>query len=267
MAIFDRLFRWRSRVKTGGPEITGGGVETLSSHTTDENAHPIYLKKGQAVPTGQEYYVMGLHTSDPKSHSKNVLLRAEALKTEAQYHAAKAADYVDNASNYDADIPVRHIVTAYVLNLLLNKYVAKDDMPKDVGDGTNLIYVDPTGVFRVSNSNIGGSECPVYLKNGKITALTHNVVFTETAQTINGKKTFSSMPDVTSGVYPVTDNDLVNLGWLKSHIVPVGFCTTSTTVIDGAEVTASVVAAKYGYGTWQRIAELGNYGYLWLRTA
>ena len=63
-----RGFRWRTRVKIGTPEFGGTELESLPSHVADDNAHPQYLKKGQAVPTGQEYTIMAKHNSYLLAH-------------------------------------------------------------------------------------------------------------------------------------------------------------------------------------------------------
>lgn len=264
--ILSSLFRWRTRVKIGTPEAVGSEIESISSHIADDNAHPQYLKKGQAVPTGQEYTTVAKHGSYLLAHMRNLTRRDELLRTKLEYQAVmNDAPYVDNANNYSKTNPARHVVTAHVLKEILDDYQKLDSIIRSCGDGTNLIYIDANGTGRVSNRNIGSTTRPVYLKNGTVTPLTSDTVMTEGNQTINGRKEFSVVPRLTSSAaYPSNDLDFVNVGYLKQAIqIPVGFTVTTSTSIS----TASAVATKLGYGTWELAAEVGTFGYMWLRTA
>ena len=120
MAIWQKLFRWRSRVKVGAPDVAGD-IETLTAHVADPNAHADYLKKGQAVPTGQEQAMIAAHRADPQAHAKTSVRRAELLKTLEQYKAAKDSELADTVNNYTKTNPppTRHVVTAYVLAQVL----------------------------------------------------------------------------------------------------------------------------------------------------
>ena len=123
MAIWQKLFRWRSRVKVGAPDVAGD-IETLTAHVADPNAHPDYLKKGQAVPTGQEQTMLAVHRADPQAHAKTSVRRAELLKTLEQYKAAKDSELADTVNNYTKTDPppTRHVVTAYVLSHTFYRY-------------------------------------------------------------------------------------------------------------------------------------------------
>jgi len=186
------LFRWRSRVKTGNPEVAGNSVETLASHVSDTNAHPDYLKKGEAVPTGQEAFAIAQHASSKVAHASTNFRRDEGLKTVSQFRAARAADYNDVPNNYYSNQPTRHIVTAYVLGLILDGYVDLDMFKNvvkrhydingrlgPVGDGSQLIYIennaDGFGYAVLSTKTIGSPTKPVYLKNGTVTVSSETV--------------------------------------------------------------------------------------------
>ena len=261
-----RGFRWRTRVKIGTPEFGGTELESLPSHVADDNAHPQYLKKGQAVPTGQEYTIMAKHNSYLLAHMRHLARRDELIRTKLEYQAVMNDEpYVDNANNYSKTSPARHIVTAHALKEILDDYQKLDSIIRSCGDGTNLIYIDANGTGRVSDKNIGSTSRPVYLKNGMVTQLPYDAVLTATNQTIDGRKTFSTVPRLSSNAaYPVDDVDLVNVGYLKQALrIPIGFhVITDRTITD-----ASTVNTKLGYGTWSLAAEVGNVGYMWVRTA
>ena len=232
------LFRWRSRVKTGNPEVAGNSVETLASHVADTNAHPDYLKKGAAVPTGQEAFAIAQHASNKVAHAPTNFRRDEGLKTVAQFRAARAADYNDVPNNYYANQPTRHIVTAYVLGLILDGYVDLDMFKNvvkrhydtnnrlgPVGDGSQLIYIednaDGFGYAVLSTKTIGSLTKPVFVKNGTVTpwsesigttlkpvyvnggvvtAVPYECVFAggNIAQTITGLKTYTVIPKISN---------------------------------------------------------------------
>ena len=260
------MFRWRTRVTTGVPEVGGMEVETLSSHILDENAHPQYLKKGQAVPTGQEYTIVGRHNSYLLAHMTHLARRDELIRTKEEYDSAKNdAPYVDDANNYSKTAPKRHIMTARALGDVLNEYQRLDSIIRDCGDGTNLIYIDHAGAGHVSTANIGTLSRPVYLKNGRVTALNCDAVLTENNQTINGRKTFSIVPNVTiDAADPSADTDLVTVAYLKkASRIPIGFHVITTRSFD----TSAKVATALGYGTWSLAAEVGLVAYMWVRTA
>ena len=260
------MFRWRARVMTGIPEFGGAEAETLTSHLLDENAHPQYLKKGQAVPTGQEYTIVGRHNSYLLAHMNHLARRDELIRTKEEYDSAKNdAPYVDNANHYSKLAPKRHIMTARALGDVLTEYQRLDSIIKDCGDGTNLIYIDANGAGHVSDKNIGSTTRPVYLKNGRVTTLDHDAVLTEGNQTINGRKTFSIVPNVTiDAADPSADTDLVTVAYLKKALqLPVGFHVITTRDFD----TPTKVATAMSYGTWKLVSEIGYIGYMWLRTA
>jgi len=170
-----KIFRWRSRVKTAAASVAGGSVETLASHVADINAHPDYLKKGSAVPTGQEAAAIARHEISKIGHAKNYLRRGEALRTVDQFNDAKDTDFVENANNYMTGTPQPHIVTAYVLNQLLasaSDVMVKHNPGEAVGDGSQIIYVGSDGYVRLSTKNIGSNKIFVYLENGVIKACT-----------------------------------------------------------------------------------------------
>lgn len=190
--VITNVFRVRHRVRAGTPEAAGSSVETIASHVSDTNAHPDYLKKGGAVPSGQESAVLAMHASNQVAHAPVSIRRAETLKTKNQYDQAKSTDYVDMANNYFAGQPIRHVVTAYVLNQILKDYVdsamfknvVKRRMDIDgtmgpVGDGSQLIFIeddaDGFGYAALSTKTIGSSIKPVFLNNGTITASSGNV--------------------------------------------------------------------------------------------
>lgn len=270
-----KLFRWRSRVKTGSPETVGGGVETLTSHVTDPNAHPQYLKKGSAVPTGQERTILGKHLADKLAHVWYMIRRGELLRTTTEFDAAKDTDYAAMQNNFLREVPVPHVVTAYVLNQILAIYADKESLKEmvkhpyltPVGDGTQLLQVQEDGFIVVSHENVGGaaeegSETVargVYLSDGKITVLPYDSVLVGFDQLIDGTKTFNKTPKVSEAAGdPMEDGDLVNLGYLKrASQLPVNSIYSNTDMADPAETL--------GYGTWELIAELGNFGYAWKR--
>lgn len=271
-----KLFRWKSRVKSGTPEVAGGAVETLASHVSDENAHPDYLKKGAVVPTGQEATSMGKHLADKIAHAWHLIRRPELLRTKAEFVRAKEKDYAQDFDNFLKAHGVEpHIVTAYVLGLILQDYVDKDtikEMVKHkyqeaVGDGSQLLYVAGStddakdGFVHLSDKNIGTDIRPVYLKKGTITPLKHDAVLTDGDQVINGTKEFNKTPKVTINAGdPQLDLDLVNLGYLKRALqLPIHSIYSNTDMADPR--------TTLGYGTWQIIAELGNFGYAWERIA
>lgn len=264
-------FHWHSRVKTGGPENINGDVETMSSHVNDENAHPSYLKKGQTVPSGQALYVMAQHRGNPMSHAQNLVRRGEVMTgssgndIKSKYAAVKGTDYANDANNYGKASPMGHLITAYALNHILEDYATKDSLHG--GNGKNVIYLDH-GDVRVSQESVGDTNLPVYLKNGELTPIDSEPVSTgNTDQNIDGSKTFVKIPSCS--VNPTASAHLVNLGFLKDAIkIPVGFCTLTAPadLSTSAEYTADMVASSLGYGTWQKIAEIGNFAYLWLRT-
>lgn len=190
--VVTNVFRVRSRVKTGNPEAAGASIETLASHVSDTNGHPDYLKKGGSVPTGQEAYFIAKHTASKVAHAPVNLRRDETLKTKEQYDQAKSADYVDIANNYFKGNPIRHVVTAYVLNQILADYVDTrmfknvikrkfnvDGTMGPVGDGSQLIYIennaDGFGYAVLSNKTIGSGTQPVFLSGGVITKSTSTV--------------------------------------------------------------------------------------------
>ena len=264
MSVFNKLFRWRSRVKTGAPDIQGD-IETLSSHVNDENAHPSYLKKGQAVPTGQEQATLAKHRADPLSHVANLVRRPELLRTLAQYNAAKNSDLVNTINNYTktSDQVTPHVVTAYVLAQVLASWQDETKLPTNVGDGTYLVYTDDNAVLRQSTSTVGSATEPVYLKNGKITK-TDAMVNVAGNQTITGTKTFNTLPK-TNATTPTLDNELVPKSYVDSKTggLPVGFCVTTVSSIN----TASQVRDLIGYGNWALLIEVANVGYMWQRVS
>lgn len=266
MAIWQKLFRWRSRVKVGAPDVAGD-IETLTAHVADPNAHPDYLKKGQAVPTGQEQTMIATHRADPQAHAKTSVRRAELLKTLEQYKAAKDSELADTVNNYTKTNPppTRHVVTAYVLAQVLAAFKSEmSGIVNNVGNGRNLIYSNDSGVLTESHESVGTSTRPVYLFDGTLTELAYDVVLTGSDQTINGVKTFSSLPK--SSAAPTQDNQLVNKAYVDAKTntaLPVGFCV----VTDKSVSTAAQVAAKMTYGTWALMSEVANVGYMWKRTA
>jgi len=263
-------FHWHSRAKTGGPENVNGDIETLASHVTDENSHPYYLKKGQVVPSGEAQIVFAQHvngTAGTSGHSKHFVRRDELMvgpedTVLAYYNQVKGTDYSNMVSNWQADNPRKHVITAYILNIILGQYVLKSEMPRNWGDGTNLIYVDEHGNYCVSNANIGTEKRPVYLKNGRITALPSDSVLVDGSQIINGKKRFSSCPSVTSiEVSPSAPEDFVTIDYLRRFLVPVGFCVTTNLDF----TTSQDVHDALGFGVWQLKSEIGNFAYMWER--
>ena len=156
-------------------------------------------------------------------------------------------------------------MTARALGDVLNEYQRLDSIIRDCGDGTNLIYIDHAGAGHVSTANIGTLSRPVYLKNGRVTALNCDAVLTENNQTINGRKTFSIVPNVTiDAADPSADTDLVTVAYLKkASRIPIGFHVITTRSFD----TSAKVATALGYGTWSLAAEVGLVAYMWVRTA
>ena len=112
-------FRWHTRVKTGVPELGVGEIETLASHILDENAHPQYIRKGQAVPTGQEYTIVGRHNSYRLAHAPYLVRRDELVRTKTEFANACDGDYIDDANNYGRLAPIRHVITAGALKAIL----------------------------------------------------------------------------------------------------------------------------------------------------
>ena len=263
-----KLFHWRSRVKTGTPEI-GGEVETFSSHVTDTNAHPQYLKKGSAVPTGQEATTLGRHLADKLAHVWNLCRRPELLRTKTQFDVAKVHDYAAEDNNFMRNDPVPHIVTAYVLEQILSLYVDKESIKEmvkhphltEVGDGTQLLRVQEDGFIVVSTSNVGTNVKAVYLKDGKLTELPYDSVLTGFDQTIDGRKTFNVVPRLTPAAGdPQDGRDLVPLDYLENKFrFPINSIYCNTDMADPA--------TTLGYGTWSIVAELGHFGYAWKRVS
>ena len=274
-------FHWHSRVKTGGPENINGDVETIPSHVSDENSHPSYLKKGQAVPSGQALYVMEQHRASTLSHVKNLVRRDELLGSHGEgdeavkdyYNANNNTDYNKSEANYSAATPIKHVITSYALRCILQDYAPRQDL--EAGDGTNLIMLH-NGVASESDADIGTETRPVRLANGRITPLQSDAVMTgDVDQSVSGQKTFTKVvPRVSDiSIMPKADVDLVTVAYLKqARQIPVGFCMmTNTTVLNddgtdtGTEYTSAKVAEKLQYGEWEKIAELGHFAYVWLR--
>lgn len=260
MSLLNRLFRWRSRVKTGAPDLHGS-VETLSSHVSDENAHPSYLKKGQAVPTGQEANAIAQHRSDQLAHARHFARRPELITTLEEYNAAKNYDFVNDVNNYSRRTGVApHVVTAFILRQVIEASKAEGVVPSNTGDGKQLLYSDSNGVIKVSTSSVGNANNPVYLLNGTLTP-TNPVMTLAGNQTVTGRKTFSTLPQ--SNAVPTFDTDFVTKQYVdgRQSELPVGFCITT----DKTVASAADVHTKIGYGTWELFSEVGTVGYMWKR--
>ena len=293
MAIFSRIFRWRSRVKTGTPELAGNSIETLTSHVSDTSAHPDYFKKGAAVPTGQEAFAIAKHASSKIAHAPYELRRDEALKTLAQYEAAKGKDYVDDSNNFFKDAPNRHVLTAFVLGQILANYVDVDMFKNvvkrrydenhrlgPVGDGSQLIYIaddaDGFGYATVSTKNIGSVNRPVYVLGGVVKEIPYDCVVTGNVdQTINGVKTFVKIPKIENKLtMPIDDEDFVTVAYLKNllnthRLIPIGgIYVHSIDPTDGVVPAEDIGTDSYlGYGEWELHAYVGNFAVMYKRTA
>lgn len=265
MSLISRLFRWRSRITTGAPEA--GSVVTLAGHVADENAHPSYLKKGQAVPTGQEHTVMAKHRADPLAHAKHNVRRSELMRTLDDYHAARDYDLSNVTNNFTSLAPQSHVVTAYVLQLVLSEAIStkQTGVPFNLGDGTQLFVSDENGVLKLSTASAGSNKRPVYLSNGKLTPIAADAVMVSTNQTIGGTKTFSSIPTVSSdSVVPARSTDLTTKKYVDQLVyLPINFVVTTSIDIN----TPAAVKTAIGYGTWELMASVGKVGYMWKRTA
>ena len=294
--FFSRIFRWRSRVKTGTPELAGNSVETLTSHVSDTNAHPDYLKKGTAVPTGQEAFMLAKHTSSKVAHAPYETRRDELLKTLAQYEQAKDQDLVDVANNYYKGVPMRHVLTAFVLDQILAGYVDVD-MFKNVvkrhydeeghlnavGDGSQLIYIennsDGFGYAMLSTKSIGSQTKPVYVVGGVVKEVPYECVLAggNVDQNITGVKTFVKIPKISNAnTLPSADVDFVTVAYLKkyaqipvggvyTHIFKTGRVTSGSTTTEPVAYSESEIAAKLGYGTWAKLAYAGDYACMYVR--
>ena len=256
--VITNVFRVRHRVRAGTPEAAGSSIETIASHVSDTNAHPDYLKKGGAVPSGQESAVLAMHAVNRVAHAPVSIRRAETLRTKNQYDQAKSTDYVDTANNYFAGHPIRHVVTAYVLNQILKDYVdsamfknvVKRRMDTDgsmgpVGDGSQLIFIeddaDGFGYAALSTKTIGSSIKPVFLNNGTITASSGNVG--------NSKKPIF-MESGTLKASDATEGSGINPVYLTGGTITKSTSTVGSAIkpvyLDNGVITASVSTVGSG---------------------
>ncbi len=262
MDVF-KLFRWRSRVKTATPEIAGGAIETLTSHVSDINAHPEYLKKGAAVPNGNEVNVVTKHEVDPLAHSSGYARRAELLQTYEEYDAVCSSDLVDVENNYNAENPQPHIVTAKVLNEAMGKRVGI--LPTSATEDGALVYVDDVFHLYQSDKDIGNTTTPVYVTHGVIKPLTGSAG-SDTIPTYlkNGTITRSTgnVGSATKPLYMANGLLIACTGDLDAYKIPVGGCYVMT------KRKHSTPTEALGYGVWEQIHTIGSdETFVFVRTA
>lgn len=219
------------------------------------------LKDFKAAPVEDEKTMLGRHTIDPLAHAPNVTSRKELLRTLEEFEAAKSLQLADDPNNYMRNDPQPHVVTAYVLNQIISQFtpsvsieelwkavrknaeditfcIKRTDRTVGVGDGTQLLWVDATGVLQLSTQTIGDVHQPVFLRNGKLQTITGPVGSEETPVYIDETGTFQEC---------------------KMSVFPVGSCFIT------AEQTNP--NSMLGYGTWTLVAEVGHVGFIWRRDA
>lgn len=104
-------------------------------------------------------------TLNPDNTNKKITFNApNMVKTSGAQTIAGVKTFSDvpiiSGSLADTDDSTKAATTAYV----------KDNVPKSVGSGVKPVYTDSNGKIVVSNSTVGGSDTPVYLNGGTITA-------------------------------------------------------------------------------------------------
>ena len=262
MDVF-KLFRWRSRVKTATPEIAGGAIETLTSHVSDLNAHPEYLKKGAAVPNGNEVNVVTKHEVDPLAHSSGYARRAELLQTYEEYENACSSDLVEVENNYNAEEPQPHIVTAKILNEALANRAGI--LPTSATEDGGLVYVDDTFHLYPSNKDIGGEATPVYVIHGIVKPLPGSVGSDIIPTYLKEGTITRSSGNVGSATKPVyMTNGMITAcsGDLEAYKIPVGGCYIMT------KRNHTTPTEALGYGVWEQVHTIGpDEAFIFVRTA
>ncbi len=279
-------------LKKGSSVPTGQESWSVKQHQADKVAHaPNSIRRDEATLTRQDYL-------DHKSQSW--------VNNPNSYYGGTPARHMITA-NVLNEILAGYVDVDMFKNVIKRHYYNQQgDITytggtlKDVGDGSQLIYIkseeDGFGYAVLSSKTIGATNKPVFLKNGVITAFSTNIgtdhspvyieggvvkavpytcVYTTTDQTINGRKTFTTIPNVSDAntVGPVDDADLVTLKYLKTYQIPVGgiythvFKTARTSSSEPVAFTGAEITAKVGYGTWVIKAYAGDYACMYERTA
>lgn len=171
----SNMFRIMKSV--GSPSVEGAiGVETLASHTSNPEAHPDYLKKG-AYP---RVFSESEHLVNRLAHAADLARRTELVLSKMDYEKTKSINLALDANNYMATSGVkRHIITAYVLNQILEGFglvAGRTLLSTDIVVGTSTVapstdmdnYVVSYGLFlqlkRKLDDLLGSGLSDVYLK-------------------------------------------------------------------------------------------------------
>ena len=126
-----------------------------------------------------------------------------------------------------------------------------EDIEEGMTDGTPIIYYDTltTGGAASRHTIVLDSNNPHGLRGMSNAGSTRTIILSSGAQSINGVKTFSSLPE--SSVTPTSSNQLVNKQYVDDSILNSGFGLYLLDPSDYPNRTVELVGLKKGIYMWK----------------
>lgn len=122
---FNSSFRFRTKKVVGSPSAEGNGQHTIASHIGDADPHPNYLLKGEE----SRPFDISEHLAAVLDHAVGYIRRGEVAEGKRDYLQNRFLSLINDPNNYGALLQAkRHVITAYVLNQVLEDFGLVDDV-------------------------------------------------------------------------------------------------------------------------------------------